>query len=238
VAGRPQKTRLSVEELPVCNYQSLTNEITIKDIAEGFDRALRTHSRIDKDQPFGAIVHSTGMLVLRSWLTTNPIGLRRLKHLIGLAPATFGSPLAHKGRGFIGAIFKVNKVSGPDFMEAGDLILDGLELGSRFTWDLTHRDFLGEKPFFGKGPDTPYVFIFCGTESYGGVRQLANEPGTDGTVRWAGCSLSTQKITIDLTREPDLSRPIALRTTATDISAETCCRCRSGRSPKRTTPPF
>ena len=95
----------AVEELPVCNYQSLTNEITIKDIAEGFDRALRTHSRIDKDQPFDAIVHSTGMLVLRSWLTTNPIGLRRLKHLIGLAPATFGSPLAHKGRGFIGAIF-------------------------------------------------------------------------------------------------------------------------------------
>jgi CheY-like chemotaxis protein len=84
----------AVEELPICNYQSLTNEITIKDIAEGFDRAIKTHPRIDKDQPFDAIVHSTGMLVLRSWLATNPIGRKRLKHLIGLAPATFGSPLA------------------------------------------------------------------------------------------------------------------------------------------------
>ena len=161
----------AVEELPVCNYQSLTNEITIKDIAEGFGRALRTHARIDKDQPFDAIVHSTGMLVLRSWLTSNPIGRKRLKHLIGLAPATFGSPLAHKGRGFIGAIFKGNKVIGPDFLEAGDLILDGLELGSRFTWDLTHQDLLGPEPYYSKGPDTPYVFIFCGTESYGGIRQ-------------------------------------------------------------------
>ena len=206
----------AVEELPVCNYQSLTNEITIKDTAEGFGRALRTNSRIDKDQPFDAIVHSTGMLVLRSWLTTSPIGRKRLKHLIGLAPATFGSPLAHKGRGFIGAIFKGNKVIGPDFLEAGDAILDELELGSRFTWDLTHKDLLGKEPFYSKGPDTPYVFIFCGTESYGGIRQLTNEPGTDGTVRWAGCSLSTQKITIDLTRDPDQSQLMAPRATATD----------------------
>src|SRR5262249_7697423 len=100
----------------------LTNEITIKDIAEGFDRALRTHCGTDKDQPFDAIVHSTGMLVLRCWLTTNPIGRQRLKLLIGLAPATFGSPLAHKGRGFIGAIFKGNRVLGPDFLEAGDMM--------------------------------------------------------------------------------------------------------------------
>src|SRR6266550_6204485 len=46
----------AVEELPICNYLSLTNEITIKDIAEGFDRAIKTHPRIDKDQPFDAIV--------------------------------------------------------------------------------------------------------------------------------------------------------------------------------------
>jgi hypothetical protein len=191
-----------VEEISICNYQSLTNEITIKDIAEGFDRALKTRAHLAEDQPFDAIVHSTGMLVLRSWLTTYEGRRGRLKHLIGLAPATFGSPLAHKGRGFIGAIFKGNRQVGPDFLEAGDLILDGLELGSRFTWDLTHADLLCEKPFYGKGPDSPYVFIFCGIDSYKGIRQLVNEPGTDGTVRWAGCSLTTQKITIDLTVDP------------------------------------
>src|ERR1700758_2061265 len=54
----------------VCNYVSLNNEITIKDIAEGLDRAFRSNPVLkDDNQPFDAIVHSTGMLVLRSWLT-------------------------------------------------------------------------------------------------------------------------------------------------------------------------
>jgi hypothetical protein len=140
------------------------------------------------------------MLVLRSWLTTYESRRGRLKHLVALAPATFGSPLAHKGRGYLGALFKGNRVIGPDFLEAGDLILDGLELGSRFTWDLTHQDILCKSPFYGSGADSPYVYIFCGTASYGGLRKLVNEPGTDGTVRWAGCALNTKKITIDLSR--------------------------------------
>ena len=81
-----------------CSYRSLTNEVTIKDIAEGFDRALQLRAGLDADEPFDAIVHSTGMLVIRAWLTAYAGRRDRLKHLIGLAPATFGSPLAHKGR--------------------------------------------------------------------------------------------------------------------------------------------
>src|SRR5687767_4738191 len=121
------------------NYVSLSNEITIKDIAEGFDRALRISSLGD-DQPFDAIVHSTGMLVVREWLA-GTIGSgdstdlmqkrqRRLKHLIGLAPATFGSPLAHKGRSWLGAIFKGGKQPGPDFLEAGNLDRKSIRLNS------------------------------------------------------------------------------------------------------------
>ena len=53
----------------VCGYRSLTNEISIKDIAEGFDRALRLRTPLATGEPFDAIVHSTGMLVVRSWLT-------------------------------------------------------------------------------------------------------------------------------------------------------------------------
>src|SRR5690606_15097504 len=130
------------------NYVSLSNEITIKDIAEGFDRALRA-SHIPPDAPFDAIVHSTGMLVMREWLA-GTIGTRekpelaqlrqsRQKHLCGLAPATFGSPMAHRGRSWLGAIFKGGKQPGPDFMEAGDRVLRGLELGSAYTWELAHR---------------------------------------------------------------------------------------------------
>src|ERR1700741_1127331 len=76
------------ELLHVIDYVSLTNEVTIKDIAEGFDRALRIRAGLNEGQEFDAIVHSTGMLVIRSWLTAYAGRRDRLKHLIGLAPAT------------------------------------------------------------------------------------------------------------------------------------------------------
>ncbi|MDQ6690680.1 MAG: hypothetical protein M3Z18_09240 [Gemmatimonadota bacterium] len=192
----------SVAMVHACTYRSLTNELTIKDIAEGFDRALRMQAGLSSDEPFDAIVHSTGMLVIRAWLTAYAGRRERLKHLIGLAPATFGSPLAHKGRSWLGALFKGNRHLGPDFLEAGDRVLDGLELASRFTWDLAHLDLLGDETFYGPTRRTPYVFVFCGNESYGGLRRLVDEPGSDGTVRWAGCPLNTRKIILDLTRDP------------------------------------
>jgi hypothetical protein len=195
--------------IDVCNYVSLNNEITIKDIAEGLERAFRSHPILKDDyQPFDAIVHSTGMLVLRSWLTNaglrsekNP-RLKRLKHLIGLAPATWGSPQAHKGRTWLGALVKGNRQFGPDFLNAGDKVLEGLELGSSFTWDLAHTDLLGPTPYYDKTPDTPYVAVFIGNTPYDGLSSVANDPGTDGTVRWSGAGLNTRKITIDLTRKP------------------------------------
>jgi len=201
---------IDATSINICNYVSLNNEITIEDIAEGFDRALRLHSNPDLSddaKPFDAIVHSTGMLVLRAWLAnggppaTN-LRLRRLKHLVGLAPATWGSPQASRGRTWMGALVKGNRDFGPDFLNAGDRVLEGLELGSTFTWDLAHLDLLSPAPFYDKGPDTPFVAIFIGNKPYDGVSSVANDPGTDGTVRWSGCSLNTRKITLDLTRLP------------------------------------
>ncbi|MEK6374368.1 MAG: hypothetical protein AABO58_16905 [Acidobacteriota bacterium] len=206
-----KKRGFTIETINIVTYKSLTNEVTVKDLAEGFDRALRKKG-ITGD--FDAIVHSTGMLVLRSWLTANRDDLsrrNRLRHLIGFAPATWGSPLAAQGRGWLGSVFKGNKSTdienAPDFLEAGDLILDALELASRFTWDLAHRDLFGKdedgKPiiFYGPSDTTPYPFIFCGNVAYGGFRKLVNKPGTDGTVRWAGVSLDSLKFSVDLTKE-------------------------------------
>jgi len=204
-------------DLNIGNYVSLNNEISIKDIAEGFDRALRSNPRLSAGQEFDAIVHSTGMLVIRSWLTNYGATadsngrLKRLKHLIGLAPATWGSPQAHKGRTWIGALVKGNKEPGPDFLNAGDEVLDGLELGGRFTWDLAHLDLLGTPAYYDAGPNTPYVCVFIGNTPYSGISSVANDPGTDGTVRWAGCGLNTRKISIDLTRTPigDDGKPVS-----------------------------
>jgi hypothetical protein len=195
----------ATELIEVVTYRSLTNEVTIKDLGEGFERALRKKAITGE---FDAIVHSTGMLVVRAWLTANRGDFsrrNRLRHLIGFAPATWGSPLAHRGRGWLGSLFKGNKetdpVNAPDFLEAGDLILDSLELGSRFTWDLAHVDLFGPDTFYGTDPATPYPFIFCGNEPYPGLRRLVNEPGTDGTVRFAGVSLDSRKFVADLTKE-------------------------------------
>jgi pimeloyl-ACP methyl ester carboxylesterase len=197
-------------DINICNYISLNNEITIKDIAEGLERAFRNHPILkDDNQPFDAIVHSTGMLVLRSWLINAGLRpeenhrLKRLKHLVGLAPATWGSPQAHKGRTWLGTLVKGNRKIGPDFLNAGDRVLEGLELGSKFTWDLAHADLLGPAPFYDTSQDTPYVAVFIGNTPYDGLSSVANDPGTDGTVRWAGAGLNTRKITIDLTRKPD-----------------------------------
>jgi hypothetical protein len=189
-------------DIPVCSYQSLTNEISVKDVAEGFDRALRDRAGLGDGEPFDAIVHSTGMLVIRDWLTTYAERRSRLRHLVALAPATFGSPIAHKGRSWLGALFKGRRELGPDFLEAGDRILDALELGSRFTWDLAHLDLLGDEATYGPTRSTPFAFVLIGTQGYSGLKKLIGEPGTDGVVRWAGCSLNTRKIIIDLTRDP------------------------------------
>lgn len=195
-------------DINICNYVSLNNEITIKDIAAGLERAFRNQPILnDGNPPFDVIVHSTGMLVLRSWLTNGGLPadknerLKRVKHVVGVAPATWGSPQAHKGRTWLGALVKGNRQLGPDFLNAGDKVLKGLELGSPFTWDLAHADLLGPAPYYDKTPDTPYVAVFIGNTPYDGLSSVANDPGTDGTVRWAGAGLNTRKITIDLTRK-------------------------------------
>lgn len=201
------------------SYVSLSNEITVKDIAEGFDRALR-ESPLGDGQPFDAIVHSTGILVVREWLA-GTIGTMdrpelaqqrqaRLKHLIGLAPATFGSPLAHKGRSWLGAMFKGGKEIGPDFMEAGDLVLGALELGSPYTWELAHRDFLSDPPVYGRSASTPFPFIFVGLKDFGWLKRMVTEPGTDGTVRWSGVGFNSRKVKIDLTLEPTRRQRVSI----------------------------
>ena len=118
-----------VKTIGIGNYQSLTDEVTIKDLADGLDRALQ-HRFQNDEQEFDAIVHSTGMLVLREWFVRDRRRLKRLKHLVAIAPATFGSPLARQGRSWLGAVFKGQHHLGPDFLAAGDAILDGLELAS------------------------------------------------------------------------------------------------------------
>jgi hypothetical protein len=138
------------------------------------------HGYSDKGESFGRwrAALQAGMLVIREWLA-GTIGTldrpqlaqerqSRLKHLIGLAPATFGSPMAHKGRSWLGAMFKGGREPCPDFMDAGALVLRGLELGSTYTWELAHRDFLSDPPIYGRSGNTPYPFVFIASATMAG----------------------------------------------------------------------
>jgi hypothetical protein len=197
-AGKLQDRGFDAKQINICNYVSLNNEITIPDIGEGLSRALQDVGWGDSE--FDAIVHSTGMLVIRAYLCNDAERPQNLKHLVGLAPATWGSPLASLGRSFLGMLFRGNHQLGPDFLNAGNLILEGLELGSEFTWKLAHRDLLNKTPIFSTEPNSPWVSVFIGNTPYTGIRELINQPATDGTVRWAGCSLNTRKFVVDLRR--------------------------------------
>jgi pimeloyl-ACP methyl ester carboxylesterase len=189
-------------QIQVSDYKSLTNELTIKDLGEGLDRALKTVAHLREGQEFDAVVHSTGGLVIRTWLVGHPDRRKRLKNLVMLAPANFGSPMAHKGRSTLGAIFKGGKDLGPDFLEAGDRILSELELGSSYTWDLAMKDLLGGEKFYDSGTGGPFAFVCIGNKDYGFLKKIITEPGTDGTVRWSGCNLNCRKIIVDLTESP------------------------------------
>jgi pimeloyl-ACP methyl ester carboxylesterase len=201
-----QKLGISDALMHTCTYVSLDNAVSIKDIAEAFDRALAARHGLDPGQPFDAVVHSTGMLVVRSWLAGDPLRAKRLKRLIALAPATFGSPLAKQGRSWLGAIFKGNKHLGPDFLQAGDEILLELELASELTWRLAENDLFADPPRYDAGADTPWVFVFCGTGKYSGLRDIVNKPGTDGTVRRAGCGMNVRVIEVDMTETGSVVR--------------------------------
>jgi hypothetical protein len=221
-----QRLGLNPARVHLINYVTLANEVTIRDIAEGFNHALRAEANIPESQDFDAIVHSTGMLVVRAWLSRYaPIQASgdnstvrspedeqrssRLRHLVALAPASNGSPVAHKGRSWLGALAKGNRQFGPDFLESGHQVLSALELGSSFTWELAERDLFGDgnTARFKEGKHSPYVFTICGDSGLGGAADLFTGAvgtrigGSDGVVRWAGAALNSRRLLIDYTGE-------------------------------------
>ena len=50
------------------------------------------------------------------------------------------------------------------------------------------------------------MFVFCGTGRYSGLRGIVNKPGTDGTVRRAGCGMNVRLIELDMTQSGSVVR--------------------------------
>lgn len=199
------------------DYISRDDDVRVADVGKRMEEVVRAKIAAGElDNSFDVIVHSTGGLVVREWLTSyyaNNPGSCPMKRLVMLAPANFGSVLAAKGKSFLGRISK----GWDNGLQSGRMILNDLELSSPFQWELAQRDVLtpsGQAAgpvFYGAGAVWP--FVITGTHPYNGLfRQLVNENGGDGTVRVCAANLNAVGITIDFS---DPVNPAASEWTST-----------------------
>ncbi len=166
--------------LKLGDWISLDDDVGYADIALALERAWHAEGLPTTHRSVDVVVHSTGALVVREWMTrfhapeTVPV-----HRFLQLAPANFGSHLAHKGRSFIGRAVKGWKTG----FETGTRILRGLELASPYTRQLADRDLFvaPARRWYGAGRILSTVLI--GNKGYTGIQAIANEDGSDGTVR-------------------------------------------------------
>lgn len=181
------------------NYVSLEDTVTIADLAKAFARALADNNVACTEHSFDLVVHSTGSLVAREWLTRYYLeaGLPcPVRHYLMLAPANFGSPLGHVGKTMLGRIIKGWK---SDF-QSGTQVLNALELGSPFTWNLARRDLFGPRSFYR--PEDCLAAVLVGSKPYQtGLRQLVDKNGGDGTVFVSTANLNATGLRLALGRK-------------------------------------
>lgn len=193
-----------VKSIYYADYESREDNLSFDDVVGGLNDEFLRRGLIDGDgcrvgAGFHVVVHSTGGPVIRAWIAryyADRPGECPIRNLVMLAPANFGSPLAHRGKSFLGQLFKGRWKIG-DLLEVGRKLLTGLELASPFQWDLAHRDLLRVEPFYRA--DRVRLTILVGLDDYTGMRGWVNKPGTDGTVVIAGTPLNSVKLRLDFT---------------------------------------
>jgi pimeloyl-ACP methyl ester carboxylesterase len=194
------------------DYSSMDDDASFEDFADKLDtdhRARLGGERVD------VVCHSTGSLVVRSWLALHAERSYRrqqpepcpVDRLICFAPANFGSDLAKLGQSFLSkfrSTFFNSHSHDVDFMESGKRVLQGLEPASPFQWRLSEIDLHSERSYFRPDADPQhrcYPVVLAAGTGYSGLQakiiKARAMPGTDGTVRIAGTSLNTRSCTLD-----------------------------------------
>lgn len=188
------------------DYISLDDDVKIEDVAKRMEALVREKlASGELHAPFDLIVHSTGGLVARQWISTyylDDVSQCPVKRLVMLAPANFGSKLASMGQSMLGRVLK----GWNNWFHTGKEMLASLELSSPFQWQLAQRDLLvpdgesdGRAVYSESGV---WPFVLTGTHPYpSALRQIVNEDGADGTVRAAAANLNTRGVTIDFAKD-------------------------------------
>ena len=215
VIGRPIhffSIAMDCQYLVYTNATLLTTPISSVLDKEHFSALLPADNKID------ILAHSTGSLVVRSWLYLRRIRQKKagqtldvpIDHLFLFAPANFGSDLAKIGRSGLNAVkvtfTKLNQVftlkGNQDAFETGKRVLEGLEPASPTQWELSIGD-LHTETYFGEHDPSgqfcfPFIFAAGKAEKTLAsviIKELQKD-GTDSTVRIAGTSLNTRLYTL------------------------------------------
>ncbi|WP_309380536.1 esterase/lipase family protein [Cerasicoccus frondis] len=192
------------------DYLSMHDEVTLPDLGRAMQHAIAAAGIPQDRHSFDLIVHSTGALVGREYLRQicrdsegkPDATLTPIRRFVFLAPANFGSPLAHIGKSMIGRLFKGWKWNRP--LETGKQVLNALELASPYSSQLALDDlFDPEFPIFS--PANTLATVMVGTVSYPErFKKLVHENGSDGTVRVSTANLNAAHVKVRFT---DPSQP-------------------------------
>ncbi len=198
-------------------YASLDDQVDFPDFADKLDELYNAFIKKHPNNKIDILAHSTGSLVVRSWLYLRRIRQKKtgqtqdvpVDHLFLFAPANFGSDLAKIGRSGLNAVkvtfTKLNQVftldGNQDPFETGKRVLEGLEPASPTQWELSIGD-LHTETYFGEhdpnGFCFPFIFAAGKAEKTLAsviIKELQKD-GTDSTVRIAGTSLNTRLYTL------------------------------------------
>ncbi|MCI0340423.1 MAG: hypothetical protein L0216_04615 [Planctomycetales bacterium] len=188
------------------DYVSMDDDVRIEDVAERVEAVVAARLA-DKTlaRPFDMVVHSTGGLVSREWVSrfyaTRDCPLKRL---VMLAPANFGSRLAAMGQSLLGRVVK----GWGNWFHTGKEMLRSLELASPTQWRLARSD-LFAPPGAARaaavyGRESVWPFVITGAHPYTSLlRRVVNEDGADGTVRAAAANLNARGATVSFAEDED-----------------------------------
>jgi hypothetical protein len=189
-----------VVEIDLSKWISLSDGIALDDVSFALDRALKSpkHSHL-LDSGFNVIIHSTGALVVRNWIRLFGAKPCRIENLIHLAGASFGSGLAHIGRGklarWIRQIFQG--------LESGIHVLDELEFGASKTLDL-HLHFFKDGQRMCEDYGVREVCLI-GSRTTDLMRKIpiryVREDSSDGVVRTSSGNLNFDYVIVTPTDE-------------------------------------
>jgi hypothetical protein len=193
----PRRLRDSydVVEVDLSRYVSLNDSVSVADIARALNRVLLEQHPALLADGFHVVIHSTGALVIRTWIRLFSPRPSPVRNLVYLAGANLGSGWASIGQGQVARWGRYVFERGA---QRGVKVLQALELGSSPALNL-HLALTT--------PDSRMLedyqvqeFVIIGTQAdpswFAFPVRYAHEDGSDGVVRVAAGNLNFNHVVI------------------------------------------